>query len=442
MTSTPQQLLHPLCSVDMQLGDLYFLPSMEPFPLIFDIDNYHPNTIDIVAQDEDKHYWLDVLEESVAQVVAKAAKSEDNCESAVVRSEQFGNELKGYLASLWEPCTPGSAHPLGLSELLERREDLLRDHGFDDIYRTDKERETSASLEVLPELLKDLDDRKDIKERLLVLIEGVLAANIFDWGAKACVALYDNGQILEIYKEAREKLSKRPWRVDHFDQLYSQWQYGKYRRVIIFVDNAGPDIVLGILPLAREFLRLGCEVVLAANSLPAINDITARELTGTVRLAAKICPIIKEAFEEGYKALKQNQNRVPPYPGLHRRISSQDFSNVEDLVLSVTPRLYIVESGQGSPCLDMRRISRELADATVGTDLIILEGMGRSIHTNFWAKFKCDCLRLAMIKNQWVANKLFGGDLYDCMCVYQKAGKDVVYSSQEQLPVTQNIVTQ
>ena len=39
-------------------------------------------------------------------------------------------------------------------------------------------------------------------------------------------------------------------------------------------------------------------------------------------------------------------------------------------------------SGQGSPCLDLRRVSDTLADATVGTDLVIIEGMGRAIHTN------------------------------------------------------------
>lgn len=35
-------------------------------------------------------------------------------------------------------------------------------------------------------------------------------------------------------------------------------------------------------------------------------------------------------------------------------------------------RLYVVATGQGSPCLDLRRVSAAVADATVGT------GMGRS----------------------------------------------------------------
>lgn len=55
----------------------------------------------------------------------------------------------------------------------------------------------------------------------------------------------------------------------------------------------GADIVLGMLPLAREFLRSGVEVVLCANSLPAINDVTAQELRELIERIADLCPIIK-----------------------------------------------------------------------------------------------------------------------------------------------------
>lgn len=33
-----------------------------------------------------------------------------------------------------------------------------------------------------------------------------------------------------------------------------------YQRVIMFVDNAGADVVLGMIPFARELLRMGAEV--------------------------------------------------------------------------------------------------------------------------------------------------------------------------------------
>jgi len=41
---------------------------------------------------------------------------------------------------------------------------------------------------------------RSVGEGLIVtaLIEGILAAGIFDWGAKACVDLYHNGTILDL----------------------------------------------------------------------------------------------------------------------------------------------------------------------------------------------------------------------------------------------------
>ena len=71
-------------------------------------------------------------------------------------------------------------------------------------------------------------------------------------------------------------------------------------------------------------------------------------------------------------------------------------------------RLYVCGNGQGSPCLDLRRVPDTLADATVGADLVVVEGMGRAIHTNYRcvadararpctggrtvAPFRCDCM--------------------------------------------------
>ena len=73
--------------------------------------------------------------------------------------------------------------------------------------RLDKERENAAALAVLPDLLRELD-AAPARARLTALVEGVLAANIFDWGAQACVDLYHNGTILEIYRRAAPALVK------------------------------------------------------------------------------------------------------------------------------------------------------------------------------------------------------------------------------------------
>lgn len=52
-------------------------------------------------------------------------------------------------------------------------------------------------------------------------------------------------------------------------------------------------------------------------------------------------------------------------------------------------------------------------------DLIVIEGMGRTLHTNLYAKMKCECLKLAVVKNRWLAKRL-GGDMYAVICKYEK----------------------
>jgi hypothetical protein len=64
-------------------------------------------------------------------------------------------------------------------------------------------------------------------------------------------------------------------------------------RIWLRAARAGADVVLGMVPLARELLRMGAEVVLVANSLPAINDITAPELRALLDAAGALCPTIK-----------------------------------------------------------------------------------------------------------------------------------------------------
>eukprot|EP00955_Chlamydomonas_euryale_P028638 301758-Chlamydomonas_euryale.AAC.1 len=82
----------------------------------------------------------------------------------------------------------------------------------------------------------------------------------------------------------------------------------------MFVDNSGADIVLGMLPLARELLRAGSEVVLVANSLPAINDITAPELRALLSAAASLCPVIRAARSAAVKVEAAHGGRVPAHP--------------------------------------------------------------------------------------------------------------------------------
>lgn len=56
----------------------------------------------------------------------------------------------------------------------------------------------------------------------------------------------------------------------------------------------------------------------------------------------------------------------------------------------------------------------------VTVDLIVIEGMGRAVHTNLDARFTCDSLKIAVIKNTWLANRL-GGKMFSVICKYENS---------------------
>ncbi|TYH41556.1 hypothetical protein ES332_D11G001000v1 [Gossypium tomentosum] len=389
----------------LNVGVLHLVPTLEVFPLLANPKMYEPNTIDLSDHCE-LEYWFTVLSEHLPDLVDKAVASEGGTDDAKRRGDAFARAFSAHLARLMEE--PAAYGKLGLANLLELREECLREFQFLDAYRSIKQRENEVSLAVLPDLLMELD-RMDEEARLLTLIEGVLAANIFDWGSRACVDLYHKGTIIDIYRMSRNKM-QRPWRVDDFD-LFRERMLGSegkkprpHKRALLFVDNSGADVVLGMLPLARELLRRGTEVVLVANSLPALNDVTAMELPDIVAEAAKHCDILRRAAEAGGLLVDAMTNTLDG--------SKENCSSVP---------LMVVENGCGSPCIDLRQVSSELASAAKHADLIILEGMGRALHTNFNAWFKCEALKLAMVKNQRLAEKLIKGEIYDCVCRYEPA---------------------
>ena len=408
----------------LQVGVLHLVPTLKPFPLLRWPDRYEPNIIDMLESREEREYWLDTLHRLSPGLVEKAVASEaalkegGDSEDTLERGEAFHAVFAAHLDRLREE--PAAYGRIGLSGLFEMREECLRAFGFSDAYFLEKQRENAAALAVLPDLLAELDGMKD-EERLLALVEGVLAGNIFDWGSQSCVNLYKNGTILDIYRNARSSVT-RPWAVDCFDMLNTrligtnggaeqgdslyraETQPHQYRKALLFCDNSGADVVLGMIPFARELLRRGTDVCLVANSLPAINDVTAEEMREVVLLAAEKCDILA-------KALKTS-------------VAVADDNNLISAPHLTTGSLTVCASGSGSPCLDFRRISSELCEAAQGVDLLVLEGMGRAVHTNYAAAFRCDTLKLAMIKNSRLAERLFNGRIYDCVCKFELGDDD------------------
>ena len=74
----------------------------------------------------------------------------------------------------------------------------------------------------------------------------------------------------------------------------------------------------------------------------------------------------------------------------------------------------MASNGQGCPCLDLGRLPRDLCQAAHSADLVILEGMGRAILTNFQARFSvaalkvCCCARVRF-PAEWGCELVCGG---------------------------------
>ena len=419
---------------DFDVGVLHYAPLLEPYPLLQNPESYVPDTFDLQAKTtisaEDREYWLMVLKSLTAGVAERARDSElenhdeeehekssaraslDEHHAFVnydaydfesnnnyrkktpsERAEQFRNAYDSLLDRLLKD--PFGCGKISLSSLFEAREECLRDCGFADAYADVKQRENDAALVVLPELLEELEQMEDESQRLIQIVEGVLAGNVFDWGSQACVDLYNNGTILDIYKAARKNATRLSWKIDGFEEFAKKLSSNDgYKKAHIFVDNSGADIVLGVLPFVVELLRRGTEVVLVANALPALNDVTADELYSLLDRAADTCGgILKSALY-----FKEDEKEEAP---------------VEEE--RATTKLSVVSSGNGGPCIDLRRASRELIEASENVDLVVLEGMGRAVHTNYNAEFVCDSLKLAMIKNARLAERLCRGEMFDCV---------------------------
>jgi type II pantothenate kinase len=347
------------------------------FPLLAEPASYRANTIDLLADAEARERWLTIFEQHVPSLARHCVRSEGDTDEARVRAERFARRFGAELAALRDD--PGRYGRLDILLICRMRAKYLRDLGFADPYAPVKADENATALALLGDVLGELDRISDAR-RLAALIVGVFAGNKFDLGATATNTDFDAGGFS--FHGARASISPRPWLMDDLDALAARWSGAAHRKAVVFVDNAGADLTLGMIPLIRELLRRGTEVVAAANTHPALNDVTHAELGEHLEAVGALDRVIADALADR--------------------------------------RLVCAASGNDAPLIDLSQVSAELAAAATDADLLILEGMGRAIETNLHARFTCDCLKLAMIKERHLSDML-GGKLFDCVCRFEPA---------------------
>jgi len=350
------------------------------FPLLANPEGYRVCQWDLASDHAFRPYWIDLFRGHFSSLLEHAGEviAADGGQADPPITKARSNFI-AYLGRI--AADPTAFGPLNVFEICKIRENILRDAGIADPYRLVKLKENERALAMLPALLSELDAMPD-PERHVALIKGVFAGNIFDMGAAETVKLFAEGTV--DFSSVRAKLKPRPWRFDALDDWLLRMAQQPYRGAVMFVDNAGPDVLLGMIPLARELLRQGTAVILSANSEPSLNDVTHNELTGLVDEVARLDTRISDAL--------------------------------------ATDQLRLIASGNWAPLMDLTRISPELAQAAseLPVDLVVLEGMGRAIESNYDAAFTCDVLRLAMIKDAGVAEAI-GAKSFDLLMRFRQA---------------------
>uniref|UniRef100_A0A8C6SQ51 4'-phosphopantetheine phosphatase n=1 Tax=Neogobius melanostomus TaxID=47308 RepID=A0A8C6SQ51_9GOBI len=353
-------------------------------PLLQDPSSYIPDTVDLTEDALAREYWLFCFEDALDGVVQRAVASQPDLPEAPERAEKFRQKYRHKLQTLrHQPFAYGS---LTVRSLLDTREHCLNEFNFPDPYSKIKQRENDLALKYYLKAVKALE-KLEWEDRQLALVSGVLAGNVFDWGAKAVSDVLESDPEFG-FEEAKRQLEERPWLVDCYDQWFERLKGPPHRCALFFVDNSGVDIILGVIPFVRELLSRGTEVVLASNSGPALNDVTNGELQILTERIAAMDPVIQSGLRD--------------------------------------ERLMLVQSGSSSPCLDLSRLDKVLATLVRErkTDLVIIEGMGRAIHTNYYAMLSCESLKMAVIKNSWLADRL-GGKLFSVVFKYEPTGAAV-----------------
>ena len=322
---------------------------------------------DLTTESIGRHYWVTFFKRHLATILSQARAEP---ESARRCTEEFYTVFDAFAAN------PSAYERVTILTLDQWRDDILRRHGFVDAFAELKARENAAALPLLPRVCGELDELSG-PEQFQAVILGIFAGNIFDMGAGATAAAFLKSG--PDFFQTRRDIRPRPWLIDHFDALSRRILHAPpHKKIIFFIDNAGSDFLLGVVPMVRWLCRRGSRVILAANEFPTLNDMTIDDL---------------RLWWPKILAAEPSLADMP---------------------------IELVSTGTAEPLIDLGEVSDELNAQAADADLVILEGMGRGVESNLDAEFSCDALNLAMIKDQAVADR-HCGQLFDVVCRFWPA---------------------
>ena len=354
---------------------------MSRFCLLDEKQDYVAHDWDLAGDAGARGHWLALFERHFDQTLQAAAKQYTRGAGAQI--EAAGAEFNKAIERLRKDPNSLPSGKLDVMQLCRLRRDVLFTNRLKDPFRHIKLRENESAMQLYPRVLARLHATGP-GEKWVHLIRCIFAGNIFDLGSSATMKLTAESPD---FTTTLAQTKRRPWLLDDYDRLADDLDTApptKWSKAVVFVDNCGTDFILGVMPFVRELALGGTQIVLAANEHPALNDVTADETVEIVQRLSRIDP---------------------------------------DLAALIDADMFeVVSTGNDLPLIDLSDVTDELNAAATDAELVVLEGMGRAIESNFDAAFTCDCLRLALLKDPLVAQRV-GGEVYDCVCKYVPSGE-------------------
>lgn len=354
---------------------------MPPFVRLLDADRYLPGLWDLRVDPGARAEWSERLQKNVADIAAMVATTGTPDEATGAATAR--REWTSILRRLDEPAVH-DRFPTVL-DLVKERDRLLRHHGVRDAFGPDKAAENARCIEGYPSLVAEHDAIDDPWRRIEACVWAVLVGNVFDMAApRVAEAVRAGGDAMtRLAAEVRE----RPLAVDgraRFRQGLDRLRESADLEVLLLVDNAGMDFVLGVVPLARALAREGFRVTLGANEWPSLNDVTAEEAPVLLGQLAEVDPTLSRLLDRN--------------------------------------RITVISTGNDAPGIDFRDVPDALNEIASRAGLLIIDGQGRAVETSWRARMDLPTLRLCTLKSPIVAAHL-GMTPFEPIVDYREVGE-------------------
>lgn len=248
------------------------------------------------------------------------------------------------------------------------RENLLQNHGLEDPYREEKLQATKKALSLYPRIIRKLDGIADFKNKMKECCYRVFGGNTVDLGSVEISRQLSRKSLQ--YSDIMKRVRRKKWFLDHFDVWMEKLSNTAHTGspILFFVDNAGHDFVCGCIPMARTLAETGFTVLLITNETPSLNDVT---------------------FEEALVIF----NRLQTLDTTLRSMKDRT-------------RIRIISNGNRVPGIDFRYVGGLVNMDSRKSAMMILEGQGRAIETNWKTRFGIDCVRISTVKERTVADAI------------------------------------